>query len=241
VILYPAVDILDGNVVRLAQGDFARSTTYASEPLAAAKLWAAAGAERLHIVDLDGARAGEPVNLESVRTIVAETGLEVQLGGGLRTRQAIAAAIAAGTRRVVIGTAAFDGTDFLETALAEYGDRVVVSVDSRGGALATAGWTETIAMGPLDAVEALAARGASRFIYSDIDRDGMLDGPDGDTVRRIADAVPGELTYAGGIGTLEHLQTLAQLAHPRLAGVIVGKALYEERFTVAQAASVLAD
>jgi phosphoribosylformimino-5-aminoimidazole carboxamide ribotide isomerase len=239
VILYPAVDILDGHVVRLAQGDFARSTTYASEPVEAARAWAAAGAERLHIVDLDGARAGMPVNLESVRAIAAETGLEVQLGGGLRTPEALNAATAAGAARLVIGTAAFDGTDFLDSALRRYGERIVVSVDSRGGTVATAGWTETIEFGPVAAIEALAMHGVANFVFSDVNRDGTLEGPDLATVRQIADAVPGELTYAGGVGTIDDLRALAQLAHPRLAGVIVGKALYEQRFTVAEANAVL--
>jgi phosphoribosylformimino-5-aminoimidazole carboxamide ribotide isomerase len=237
--LYPALDILDGRVVRLAQGDFERSTTYAAAPLDAARDWAAQGAERLHIVDLDGARAGGPVNLESVAAIVRETGLEVQLGGGLRTLAALDAAIAAGASRVVIGTAAFDGSDFLERALEAHGERVVVSVDSRGGSVATAGWTESIELGPVAAVEALAIRGARDFIYSDIDRDGMLEGPDTQAVVAVAAAVPGELIYAGGIGELAHLGELASLHSGRLAGVIVGKALYEGRFTLAEAGAAL--
>jgi phosphoribosylformimino-5-aminoimidazole carboxamide ribotide isomerase len=239
VILYPALDILDGHVVRLAQGDFARSTTYASAPLEAAKLWAEAGAERLHVVDLDGARAGAPVNLESVRLIVEGTGLELQLGGGLRSSEAIDAAVDAGASRIVIGTAAFDGSDLLDRALERHGERVVVSVDARGGAVATAGWLETSALEAVDAVRALDARGVRNYIYTDVDRDGMLEGPDCEAVVEIAEAVSGELTYAGGIGALEHLRALAGLAHPRLAGVIVGKALYEQRFTVAEAKAVL--
>lgn len=238
-ILYPALDILDGHVVRLAQGDFARSTTYASAPLEAAKLWAAAGAERLHVVDLDGARAGAPVNLESVRLIVEGTGLELQLGGGLRSPEAIDAAVDAGASRIVIGTAAFDGSDLLDRALKRHGERVVVSVDARGGAVATAGWLETSALETVAAVRSLDERGVRNYIYTDVDRDGMLEGPDCEVVVEIAEAVSGELTYAGGIGALEHLRALAGLAHPRLAGVIVGKALYEQRFTVAEAKAAL--
>jgi phosphoribosylformimino-5-aminoimidazole carboxamide ribotide isomerase len=239
VILYPALDILDGHVVRLAQGDFARSTTYATEPVAAARLWASAGAERLHVVDLDGARAGDSVNLDSVRAIVEETGLDVQLGGGLRSLAAIDAALAAGASRVVIGTAAFAGPDLLSAALERHGARVAVSVDARAGVVTTAGWLETTEVAAVDAVRALAGRGVATIIYTDVERDGMLAGPDPAMVRRIADEVLGELVYAGGIGSLDHLRALAQLDHPMLAGVIVGKALYEERFTLAEANAAL--
>jgi phosphoribosylformimino-5-aminoimidazole carboxamide ribotide isomerase len=239
VILYPALDILDGQVVRLAQGDFERSTVYAGEPLAAAKLWASAGAERLHIVDLDGARLGKPVNLDQVREIAAETGLAIELGGGLRSLAAIDAALAAGAGRVVIGTAAFGDSDLLERALAAHGERVAVSVDARGDQVATDGWTETGSLGPVEAIVALSARGVHNFIYTDVERDGMLGGLNLAAIGAIADAVAGELLYAGGIGELSDLEALAGLAHPRLAGVIVGKALYEERFTVAEANAVL--
>ncbi len=238
-ILYPAVDILDGQVVRLTQGDFDASTVYASEPAAAARLWAEAGAERLHIVDLDGARRGEPVHLDEVREIVEQTGLEVEFGGGLRSLGAIGAAVAAGASRVVIGTAAFGDSDLLGRALDVHGARVVVSVDARGDHLATAGWTETSSLGPLEAIEVLRQRGVSNFIYTDVERDGMLGGLDLATISAIADAVSGELLYAGGIGQLSDLRALAELAHPRLAGVIVGKALYERRFTIAEANAIL--
>jgi phosphoribosylformimino-5-aminoimidazole carboxamide ribotide isomerase len=239
VILYPAVDILDGHAVRLTQGDYAQSTTYASDPLEAAQSWAAAGAQRLHIVDLDGARAGEPANLRHVSRIAADTGLPIEFGGGLRSLGSIDAAVAAGAERVVIGTAAFTGGDLLDRAIEAHGDRVVVSVDSRGGHVATAGWTQTTAVTTIDAVESLKARGVRNFIYTDVDRDGMLDGLDAQEVGRVADAVQGALLYGGGIGALSDLSALAELAHPRLAGVIVGKALYERRFSVAEAHAVL--
>jgi len=238
VILYPAVDILEGRAVRLVQGDFARATTYA-EPVEAARAWADAGAVRLHVVDLDGARAGAPANLAHVERIAARTGLEIQLGGGLRSEDSIDAAIAAGASRVVLGTAAFAGDGLLERALARHGERVVVSVDTREGRVATAGWTATAPLATLDAVAELARRGARRLIHTDVDRDGMLEGVDPDAVARVADAVDGELLYSGGIGSLADLEALAALRHPRLAGVIVGKALYERRFTLAQAQEAL--
>lgn len=238
-ILYPAVDILDGHAVRLTQGDYAKRTTYASDPLEAAQSWAAAGAQRLHIVDLDGARAGEPANLGHVTRIAAETGLPIEFGGGLRSLQSIDAAVAAGAERIVIGTAAFGGGDLLQRAIDAHGDRVVVSVDSRGGHVATAGWTHTTAVTTIEAIESLGERGVRNVIYTDVDRDGMLDGLDAEEIGRIAGAVQGALLYGGGIGALSDLAALADLAHPRLAGVIVGKALYEQRFTVAEAHEVL--
>ena len=237
-ILYPAIDILDGRAVRLTQGDFNRVTEYA-DPLDAAREWAAAGAERLHVVDLDGARAGAPANLAHVERIASQTGLEIQLGGGLRSRAAIADAIAAGAARVVLGTAAFADGELLDDALARHGERIAVSVDTRGGRVATAGWTQTATLTALEAVALLTQRGVRRIIHTDVDRDGMLEGIDVAAVARIADAVPGELLYSGGIGSLADLEALAALRHPRLAGVIVGKALYERRFTPAQAQEAL--
>jgi phosphoribosylformimino-5-aminoimidazole carboxamide ribotide isomerase len=239
VILYPAIDILDGHAVRLVQGDFEQRTEYAADPLDAAREWAAAGAQRLHVVDLDGARAGAPVNLERVERIVAETGLPVQLGGGLRSPAAIAAAFESGVQRVVLGTAAFADEALLVDALAGHGDQIVVSVDVRGGMVSTAGWTETGSLAAVAAVTALVRRGARSFVYTDVDRDGMLGGLDLDALGRVADAVDGDLLYSGGIGSLADLQALVGLRHPRLAGVIAGKALYEHRFTIAEAQAVL--
>jgi len=139
----------------------------------------------------------------------------------------------------VLGTAAFADGELLDHALAEHGERVVVSVDTRGGRVATAGWTETASLTALDAVALLAQRGVHCFIHTDVDRDGMLEGIDAAAVARIADAVPGELLYSGGIGSLADLEALAGMRHPRLVGVIVGKALYERRFTPAQAEAAL--
>jgi phosphoribosylformimino-5-aminoimidazole carboxamide ribotide isomerase len=237
VILYPAIDILDGCAVRLVQGDFEQSTRYEADPLDAALEWAQAGAERLHVVDLDGARAGHPVNLEHVRRIARETGLPVQLGGGLRTTQALAEAAAAGAQRLVLGTAAF--SDLLEPALSDHGDHLVVSVDVRGGHVSTAGWTETSSVRAVEAIAELQRRGVRNFVYTDVDRDGMLGGLDVEDVARVAEAVSGELLYSGGIGAIADLEGLAELRLPQLAGVIVGKALYERRFTVAEAKAAL--
>jgi phosphoribosylformimino-5-aminoimidazole carboxamide ribotide isomerase len=192
------------------------------------------------VVDLDGARAGQPVNLEHVRRIASELGVPVQLGGGLRTLGAISEALAAGVERVILGTAAFADPDLLERALAEHGrERVVVSVDVRGGRVATAGWTQTTEATAAQVVESLYERGVAELVYTNVDRDGMLEGPDLQEVREIAQAVRGRVLYSGGIGSLEDLVGLAALAQASLAGVIVGKALYEQRFSVAEARAAL--
>jgi phosphoribosylformimino-5-aminoimidazole carboxamide ribotide isomerase len=238
-ILFPAIDILDGRVVRLLQGDFDQLTEYAAEPLAAALAWGAAGARRLHVVDLDGARAGAPVNLAAVKLITAQTALPVQLGGGLRSPEAIAAAFEAGATRVVLGTAAFADEALLASAVETHGERVVVSIDVRGGMVSTAGWTQTGSLGAVVAARELSARGVRSFVYTDVDRDGMLGGLDLAAIVRVTDAVEGGLVYSGGIGSLEDLRALAALRHPKLAGVIAGKALYERRFTIEQAQEAL--
>jgi phosphoribosylformimino-5-aminoimidazole carboxamide ribotide isomerase len=238
-ILLPAVDILEGKAVRLTRGEFDQSTVYDADPLDAARRWVGEGARRLHIVDLDGARSGAPVNLEHVRRIAAAVDVPIQVGGGLRTMAAVREVVSAGATRVVIGTAAYTDIDFLDQAVAELDDRVVVSIDARAGKLAGAGWTEQTDI-PIEAViEQLGARGVRRFVYSSIDRDGMLGGPDLDGARRVAEAVRGTYAYSGGIASLEDLRTLVELRQVNLRAVIVGKALYEGRFAVSEAQAVL--
>jgi phosphoribosylformimino-5-aminoimidazole carboxamide ribotide isomerase len=240
-ILLPAVDILQGKAVRLAGGDFQQQTVYDADPLQAAQRWARDGARMLHVVDLDGARSGAPVNLHHVRRIVAGVDLPVQVGGGLRSAAAVRDVIEAGAARAVLGTAALRDIDFLDEALADYGDRIVVSVDARRGLLATAGWTEQTEVPAESAIDALGHRGASRFVYSSIERDGMLSGPDLDEVMRVAQAVRGSFIYSGGVSSLDDLRGLAGLRQVNLAGVIVGTALYEQRFGVAEAQAALED
>jgi phosphoribosylformimino-5-aminoimidazole carboxamide ribotide isomerase len=238
-ILLPAVDILEGKAVRLLRGEFDQPTVYDTDPVDAARRWVEGGARTLHVVDLDGARSGAPVNLEHVRRIAADAPVPVQVGGGLRTIEAVREAFAAGATRVLLGTAASQDVDFQDAAIAEFDDRVVVSVDMRDGRLAAAGWTEQTDI-PLEAViEHLNARGVRRFVYSSIDRDGMLAGPDLDGARRVAEAVRGSYAYSGGVSSLDDLRALVGLRQVNLSGVIVGKALYEGRFTVADAQAVL--
>jgi phosphoribosylformimino-5-aminoimidazole carboxamide ribotide isomerase len=238
-ILYPAIDILDGHAVRLVQGRFDDATRYADDPLEAARSWVRAGARFLHVVDLDGARAGEPRSLDHLRRIVRDAGVPVQYGGGLRTVDAVRDALEAGAERAIVGTQAFRDVDFLDDCLAAFGARVVVSVDARGGHVATAGWTETTELPVEDAIRRLGDRGVRSFVYTSVDRDGGLEGPDLDEVRRVAAAVRGRFLYSGGIGSVEHLRALQGLRQVNLAGVVAGKALYERRFTVAEGQAAL--
>jgi phosphoribosylformimino-5-aminoimidazole carboxamide ribotide isomerase len=238
-ILYPAVDIRGGKAVRLTHGRFDAETVYHDDPLEAARSWVDAGARFLHVVDLDGAKAGEPASIEHLGRIVAGTGVPVQYGGGLRTVDAVRDALRAGAERVIVGTAALRDVDFLDEIVATYGPRVVVSVDVRGGKIATAGWTQVTDMPAADAIERLHDRGVASFVYTDADRDGALEGPSLDDVATIAAAVRGRFLYAGGIGELEHLRALRELRQVNLSGAIVGKALYERRFTIAAAQAAL--
>jgi phosphoribosylformimino-5-aminoimidazole carboxamide ribotide isomerase len=238
-ILLPAVDIRDGRAVRLRQGHFDDETVYADDPLDAARSFVEAGARFLHVVDLDGAREGEPVNLHHVERIARELGVPVELGGGLRSIASIRRALAAGVARVVLGTAAFTDPDLLDEALSAFTSRVLVGVDVRGGSVSVAGWTRETGMAGEDAIRRMQQRGATRFVYTNVDRDGMLEGVDLEEVRRVAAAVRGRFLLSGGVGSLEDLVALRRLRLLNLAGVISGKALYEGRFTVSDGQAAL--
>ena len=239
-ILYPAIDIRDGRAVRLAQGDYERETAYDDDPVVAARRWADDGAQWLHVVDLDGARAGEPVNLAHVRRILAAVGIPIQLGGGLRDSKKVEEAIAAGAERVVIGTAAVRDPALAEALAAAHGDRIVCALDSRAGRVAAEGWTEPSALTPARLAAALAEHGIERFVYTPVEVDGTMGGPDADSLRELAGATEAEVIYSGGVGSLEHLRELAALGLDNVGGVIVGRALYERRFSVAEAVTALA-
>jgi phosphoribosylformimino-5-aminoimidazole carboxamide ribotide isomerase len=237
--LYPAIDILGGKAVRLEQGDFERRKVYDSDPLEAARRWVSEGAAWLHVVDLDGARDGHPVNLAHLERIAARAGVPVQFGGGLRTVEAVRDAVAAGADRVVIGTVAFTEPEVLDAMIERSGERVRIAVDVRDGVVATAGWLTRTTISAPEAVAKLRDRGAGGFIYTSVDRDGTMEGPDtgalGDVCAAAGDA---PVVYSGGIGDLGDLEALARRP---IDGVIVGKALYERRFSVAEAQRALGE
>ncbi|HEV7528898.1 MAG TPA: 1-(5-phosphoribosyl)-5-[(5-phosphoribosylamino)methylideneamino] imidazole-4-carboxamide isomerase, partial [Solirubrobacteraceae bacterium] len=227
--------------------DFDAKKVYDQDPLSAARAFADAGARFLHVVDLDGAKSGEPVNLEHLRLIAGELGLPVQYGGGLRTMEDVAAAFAAGATRVILGTAIFTNTKLPWQAMEAHGrDNVLVSIDARGGYVATHGWLETTQVPAREAIERFSEgdSGVKRFVFTNIDHDGMLDGVNDEEVEMVARAAgDGSVILSGGIGEVEDLRAVAQLRAERrldsLDGVIVGKALYEQRFTIAEALQAL--
>lgn len=240
-ILYPAIDIRDGKAVRLMQGDYERETAYEDDPVVAAQRWAEGGALWLHVVDLDGALAGEPVNLDQLARIVDAVEIPVQYGGGLRDSSRVEQAIEAGAERVILGTAAVRDPDAAAAIAAAHGDRVVAAVDARAGRVAAEGWTEPEGIGPAELAGQLSERGIQRFIYTPVEVDGTMEGPDVESLREVAEATDGELIYSGGVGSLDDLRALVALEVDNLGGVIVGRALYEGRFTVAEARAALGE
>jgi phosphoribosylformimino-5-aminoimidazole carboxamide ribotide isomerase len=239
VLLYPAIDIRDGHAVRLVQGDYARETVFDADPVDAALRFADAGVRVLHVVDLDGAKAGEPVNLKTIRRIADAVPFPIQVGGGLRDAECVSNVLRAGAEHVVIGTAAMRDPEFLDAMLVAHGDRVIVSVDARGGKVSLAGWTESSEVAVTDAVADLSARGVERFLFTPIEVDGTLEGPGTEQLAAVAAATSRGVIYSGGVGTIADLEGLRANSAPNVDGVIVGRALYEERFTVAEAMAAL--
>jgi phosphoribosylformimino-5-aminoimidazole carboxamide ribotide isomerase len=222
--LIPAIDILGGKCVRLYQGDYGQETVYSEDPSSVAARWVEAGASRLHVVDLDGARAGVPTNVAEVKGIVSNASVPVQLGGGIRTVSAARTVLALGVERVLVGTAAVEEPALVRDMCRELGpEAVVVSVDARGGVVATDGWTRSGEVMATELVARMAEMGVRRFLYTDIDRDGTLTEPNfeaiGDLVRETG--VP--VVAAGGISSVDHLLRLADLG---VEAAVIGKALY---------------
>lgn len=235
--LYPAVDIKDGRAVRLTQGAADAETVYDDDPVAAAQRFADAGSEWLHVVDLDAAFTGEPRNRHLIERIVAATGCKVQASGGVRTLDDVAASVGYGAERVVIGTMALTDPSFVAAVLDEVGPRIAVGLDARGTTLQARGWTEE-AGDLFEAIEQFTAMGVPRFVYTDVAKDGMLQGPNLDMLRQVADATTAHVTASGGVATLDDLRTLAS-CHERVDAAIVGKALYADAFTLEQALDVV--
>ena len=241
-ILYPAIDIRDGQAVRLVQGDYDRETAFDADPLDAARRWADQGARALHVVDLDGARAGAPVNIEHVARICDAVDVPVQVGGGLREAGDVASVLDAGAARAILGTAALEDPALVESLAADHGEAIVVSADARGGRVAVEGWERATTLSAADVVADLARRGVRTFVFTPVEVDGTLDGPDLAQLTPVAEAAAAaeaQLIYSGGIGNVDHLRELGGAGLPALGGVIVGRALYERRFTVAEGQAAL--
>ena len=234
-IVYPAIDILDGKVVRMTRGDFKTVDEVARSPLEAAKRFVAEGAEWLHIVDLDGARTGTPANLDHIRTIANRFTVKLQAGGGIRDFDTAEAFAEAGVSRIVVGTAAVRDKELIDRLVDRHADGMAVAVDARNGMVATAGWTETSDVKASDLARALAIQGVPTIIYTNVSVDGTLQGVDLASTEAVARAFGGDLIYSGGVGTVQDITALAKLRHRGVCGVIVGRAIYTGRFTLQQA------
>lgn len=227
-LLYPAIDLMNGQAVRLRQGRAEDKTVYSDNPAAVAREWAERGGDWLHVVDLDAAFSGEQSNLEIVKRIAGEIALPVQLGGGLRDEAAIERALAAGVARVVIGTRAAESPDFIARAVERFGgDKIAVGIDARDGMVAVKGWTLTTGLSALDLARGAAAAGAAAIIYTDITTDGMLQGPNLAATAEVVRAVPVGVIASGGVSSAADLVKLEQIGG--LAGAIIGRALFDGR------------
>jgi phosphoribosylformimino-5-aminoimidazole carboxamide ribotide isomerase len=235
VIVYPAIDILEGRVVRMTRGDFATVEQVAPSPLEAAKRLVAEGAEWIHVVDLDGARTGTPANLQHIRAIANRFTVQIQAGGGIRDFDTAEAFAEAGVSRIVVGTAAVRDKELIDRLVDRHADGMAVAVDARNGMVATEGWTETSNVAAADLARDLAIQGVPTIIYTNVSVDGTLQGVDLVSTETVARAFGGDLIYSGGVGSVEDVKAIARLKHRGLRGVIVGRAIYLGRFTLAQA------
>lgn len=233
--VFPAVDIADGRCVRLLQGQFGSETVYSDDPVKVAVGLSSSGARWLHIVDLDGARTGEARNRELVLEAVKRASCPVQAGGGVRTLDDVEELLYAGANRAVLGTMALEDRVELTRTCARYGERIVVSLDARGGELKSNGWTVGTGMPVLDAVKIFEEAGVSMFVYTDVSKDGTLSGPDIEGLRRIASVTDVPVIASGGIGSLDEIREVARLRAEGVSGAIVGRALYEHKFSVGEA------
>ncbi|TXJ07735.1 MAG: bifunctional 1-(5-phosphoribosyl)-5-((5-phosphoribosylamino)methylideneamino)imidazole-4-carboxamide isomerase/phosphoribosylanthranilate isomerase PriA [Aeromicrobium sp.] len=236
--LLPAIDIVDGQAVRLVQGELGTETGYGS-PVAAAQQWQADGAEWIHLVDLDAA-FGKGSNSSLVAQVVASVDVNVELSGGIRDNESLAAALATGCRRVNLGTAAIENPDWCRRVLAEYGDRIAVGVDVRGRTVATRGWTQD-AGDVFALLDRLQEDGCQRYVVTDVTRDGTLTGPNLELLTEVATYTGKPVVASGGISSVDDLRALAQLSGQGIEGAIIGKALYSGAFTLPEAFAAISE
>ena len=232
-LILPAIDILSGNCVRLFQGDYNKETVYSDTPSLMGRQWEQAGAEYIHLVDLDGAREGKPINLSVIKEICNTVSVPCELGGGIRTTKDAELVFNAGVSRIILGTAACDNKSLVVELIQKYGpEKIVIGIDAKNGKVAVKGWLEDSGIDALELAFRLAEQGIKRFIYTDIARDGALIGPNFKATIDFCDAVPGcNVIASGGVGTVEHVKELKTMSEKKtnLEGVIIGKALYDGR------------
>lgn len=239
--VFPAIDIQGGHCVRLRRGDFRERTVFGTDPVQIARLWEAEGARRLHVVDLDGARVGILKNVSVVQSIVSAVGIPVQLGGGIRSLDSLDLVEQCGVARVVVGTAAVSDRPFLEEALKRFGEKLIVAVDAQEGYVATHGWQKRTYVPVVELVSDLSKLGVREVLYTDIERDGMMSGINLKAYEDLALNTDVEIIASGGVTTIEDIRSLKKLEPLGVTGVIVGRALYEGAFTLAEALAAAGD
>jgi phosphoribosylformimino-5-aminoimidazole carboxamide ribotide isomerase len=240
-LLIPAIDLIDGQCVRLRQGDYADKTVFDNDPVAVASKWVAAGARRLHIVDLDGARAGKPINAHIVKAICEKyPDLPVQIGGGIRDETTVKAYLDAGVSYVIIGTKAVNEPKFINSLCQSFGgEHIIVGLDAKGDQVATDGWLNVTDLGLVDLARQFEQDGISSIIYTDINRDGMMMGANADNTHMLAESVNIPVIAAGGVHQLSDLEQLANSTRCRLEGAITGRAIYEGSLDFAKGQALL--
>jgi len=222
----PAIDLLEGRCVRLYQGNYDQSQVFNENPVEVARQWAAEGATRLHLVDLDGAKAGKPENWQAIQAIAQAVDIPIEVGGGLRDRDRVAALFDLGVQYAILGTAAVENPDLVNTLSVEFPGRIIVGIDARNGKVATRGWLETSAVDAIALAQDMAQRGAAAIIYTDIQRDGTLQGPNKPALKALAAAIAIPVIASGGVSSVTDLLGLLSLVPQGVSGVIIGKALY---------------
>jgi phosphoribosylformimino-5-aminoimidazole carboxamide ribotide isomerase len=234
-VLYPAIDMRNGKCVRLMQGDYEQETIYGDSPFDMAKQFADQGAEWIHMVDLDGAKDGKKINHEHVLRVAKELSAKVQIGGGIRSMEDVSYYLDAGVDRVILGSAAVSNPEFVREALQRYsGSKVAIGLDARDGYVATEGWLETSHIKAVDLAKRLVEEGAETFIFTDISKDGMLQGPNVEAIGELASITGKEVIASGGVSSIDDLVRL-KTDERNIAGAIIGKALYTDRFTLTEA------
>ena len=234
-LIIPAIDILDGQCVRLQQGEYNRKTVYSDDPVAIAQRWEKSGAKWLHIVDLDGAKEGTPKNLDIIMKIARAVSIPIELGGGIRDLDTIQQVVLLGIHRVILGTVAFSYAEMIEEACNRYGEKIAVGIDARHGRVMIKGWLEKTDIPAIELANRIAHSGVKTIIYTDISKDGMLEGPNLTAIKNIASKVEISVIASGGISTIQDIKNLKQLGIPNLLGAIVGKAIYDGQLNLAEA------
>jgi phosphoribosylformimino-5-aminoimidazole carboxamide ribotide isomerase len=225
--ILPAIDLMEGKVVRLRKGDYADKTVFSDNPAAVARTFADAGAEMIHLVDLDGAKAGRPINIDAIRAISDAAQLPIEVGGGIRSIETIAAYLDLGATQVVLGTVAIENPDFVLAAADLFPDRIWVGLDCKDGKPATKGWVETVDVDPIELAERYAAMGAAGIVYTDIAKDGMMEGPNLAGLKAFAEGVSLPVIASGGVSSVADVAAIAGLGVANIAGAIVGRAIYD--------------